>query len=211
MAKAKAKPPVSEEFETACSLWRMEFGFHTFQAGIECLLERKLHSDEPEYYPMLVRLVCLYARPFTNNRPVGPLPDYIVPQEHRELHRTIIQMRNQLFAHADASMMARPDDYPNELVFVNNGKILHFNMTRFLAEPQFFELMNPLLSVLIKKTRYHSDKLANKFKGHFGASKNIGEFRLNVLDADAPIFSKLTEAEKITRKATIRPRPCSRH
>jgi hypothetical protein len=122
MTKAKAKPPVNEEFETACSLWRMEFGFHTFravQAGIEKLLERKLHSDEPEYYPMLVGLICLYARPFTNNRPVGPLTQDIIPKEYLQLHRDIITMRHQLFAHGDASAMTRPDDYPNDLVFVN--------------------------------------------------------------------------------------------
>jgi hypothetical protein len=119
VTKRKAKVPVSEEFETACSLWRMEFAFHTFDAvrtGIEKFLERKLHSDDPEYYPMLVGLICLYARPFTNNRPVGPLPDDIVPQEYRELHRTILEMRHKLFAHGDASAMTRPDDYPNELV-----------------------------------------------------------------------------------------------
>ena len=210
MTKAKAKIPVNEEFETACSLWRMEFAFHTFRAvraGIERFLERKLHSDEPEYYPMLVGLICLYARPFTNNRPVGPLPDDIVPQEDRELHRTILEMRHKLFAHGDASAMTRPDDYPNELVFVNSRQGRRFHMTRFLAEPPFFELMKPLLDALIEKTRYHSNKLADKLKGHFGPFKNLGEFRLNVLYANAPIFMKLTEAEKVTREATIRPRP----
>jgi hypothetical protein len=210
MTKAKAKPPTNEEFETARSLWRMEFGFHTFEAvrvGIDHFLERKLHSDEPEYYPMLVGLICLYARPFTNNRPVGPLPDDIIPEEYLKLHRDIITLRNQLFAHGDASVMTRPDDYQNELVFVNSRQGHCFHMTRLLAEPPFFELMNPLLDALIEKTRYHSNNLAAKLKSHFGPFKNIGEFRLNVLDAEAPIFSKLTEAEKVTREATIRPRP----
>jgi hypothetical protein len=109
----------------------MEFAFHTFQAGIDHFLERKLHSDEPEYYPMLVGLICLYARPFTNNRPVGPLTEDIVPKEHLELHQTIIKMRHQLFAHGDASAMTRPDDYPNELVFVNSRQGRRFHMTRF--------------------------------------------------------------------------------
>jgi hypothetical protein len=188
----------------------MEFAFHTFQAvrtGIEHFFERKLDSQEPEYYPMTVGLICLYARPFTNNRPVGPLSEDLVPQEHLALHRDIIKIRHQLFAHADASAMTRPDDYPNDLVFVNNGKSHRFNMTRFLAEPPFFEWMTPLLDALIEKTRYHSGKFANKLKSHFGPFKNIGEFRLNVLDPAAPIFSKLTEIEKVTREATIRPGP----
>jgi len=154
MTKAKAKTPVNEGFETACSLWRMEFAFHTFQAvraGIEHFFERKLHSQEPEYYPMTVGLICLYARPFTNNRPVGPLTEDIIPKEYLTLHQDIIRMRHQLFAHGDASAMTRPDDYPNDLVFVNNGTTVRFNMTRFLAEPPFFELMKPLLGALIEK------------------------------------------------------------
>jgi len=100
-AKAKAKAPVSEEFQAACFLWQMEFAFHTFQAvrsGIEHFFERKLHSQEPEYYPMTVGLICLYARPFTNNRPVGPLSEDIVPKEHLEFHQEIIKIRHQLFA-----------------------------------------------------------------------------------------------------------------
>jgi hypothetical protein len=209
MTKPKAKALVSEEFQAACSLWQMEFAFHTFQAvraGIEHFFERKLHSQEPEYYPMTVGLICLYARPFTNNRPVGPLTEDIVPKEYLELHQSIIKMRHQLFAHGDASAMTRPDDYPNDLVFVNNGKTVRFNMTRFLAEPPVFELMKPLLDALIKKTRYHTTKLTEKFKKYFELS-NIGEFRLNVLDPAAPIFSKLTEAEKFTRNEIIRPPP----
>jgi hypothetical protein len=110
MTKAKAKAPISQEFEAACSLWRMQFAFHSFlavRAGIEKLLERKLHSGEPEYYPMSVGLICLYARPFTNNQPVGPLAEDIIPPKEVNLHRIIITMRHQLFAHVDASAIAR--------------------------------------------------------------------------------------------------------
>ena len=191
MPKPKAKTPASEEFKAACSLWRMEFGFHTFQAvqtGIAYLLERKLNSDEPEYYPLSVGLICLYARPFTHNFPVGPLSEDVVPQEHLDYHRLTIQMRHKLFAHADASVMLRADDYPNELVFENDSRGTSFRITRFFAEPQFFQLMEPLLEALIEKTRYHSDKFGKKFNKYFSPSKNIGEFRLNVLDPSAPLL-----------------------
>jgi hypothetical protein len=207
----KATP--NQEFETARSLWRMEFGFHSFKAvraGIEKLLERNLHSDEPEFYPLSVGIICLYARPFTNNRPVGPLTEDIIPPKDLELHRSIILMRHKLFAHGDALAMTRPDDYPNELVFENSNKRRTFHMTRFLAEPEFFKLMIPLVETLIKKTRYHADKFAQTFKPYFEQYRNIGQFRLNVSDPAAPIFSKLTTAEKMIRKATIRPRNTSR-
>jgi hypothetical protein len=206
--KPEAAP--NEEFETACSLWQMEFAFHTFQAvraGIEKLLEGKLRSDEPEYYPLCVGLVCLYARPFTNNRPVGPLTEEIIPQEYLSLHRDIITLRNQLFAHADPSAMTRADDYPNELVLINDGKTFHFIVTPFLAEPPFFKLITLLVDELIKETHSHRERLVKEFYRDFGLPKDIGEFRLNVVDPTAPSFSKLTAAEKVTREATIRPRP----
>jgi hypothetical protein len=168
--------------------------------------ERNPHSDEPEYYPVSVGLICLYARPFTNNKPVGPLSEDIIPTKHIELHRKILHMRNQLFAHTDASAELRPDDYPNELVFENDGKELRFAITRFLGEPETFEAMKPLVDILVKKTWYHREKLSKKFKSHFGPYKNLGEFRLNVLDPVAPIFSKLSTAEKLIRQEVIRPR-----
>ncbi len=86
--------------------------------------------------------------------------------------------------------------------------MLTFGIARFLMEPEFFEeLMSPLVELLIEKTQYHRNKLGKKFHQYFGPSKNLGEYRLNALDPAAPIFSKLTKAEKTTREATIRPRP----
>jgi hypothetical protein len=108
-----------------------------------------------ECYPISVGLVCLYPRPFTNKKPVGPLSEKIVPNEHLELHRSIIKMRHKPFAHTDASAELRPDDYPNELLFTNDGKVLRFSITRFLAEPDLFELMIPLVNALVEKTKYH--------------------------------------------------------
>jgi hypothetical protein len=79
-------------------------------------------------------------------------------------------------------------------------------MTRFLAEPEFFKLMLPLVEKLIRKTRYHADRFAKPLNRYFGKYKNLGQFRLNVTDATAPIFSKLTSAKKVTRESTIRHR-----
>ena len=202
--KTKGEP--NEEFEAARNLWRMEFAFHTFQAvltGIKVLLESKRQSNDPEYYPLTVGLICLYARPFTGNRPVGPLSEEIVPSNYLDLHQSLIALRHKLFAHSDVSALTRPDDYPNELVVYNDGKKIAFTMTRFFAEPEFFKLTVPLVEELIEKTRYHSRKLRQKFKRHFGSHKNVGQFRLNVVDPAVPIFTKLKESEIAVREETI--------
>jgi hypothetical protein len=81
-------------------------------------------------------------------------------------------------------------------------------MTRFLAEPPFFELMKPLLDALIEKTRYHSKQACRQIERPLWTiQKSWRVSPQTFLDANAPIFSKLTEAEKVTREATIRPGP----
>jgi hypothetical protein len=98
--------------------------------------------------------------------------------------------------------MARADDYPNELAFTNDERGLRFGIARFLAEPDFFKLMSPLVDELITKTRYHRDKLGKKFYRYFGHSKNI-EFRLNVLNPAGPAFSKLKRLSEKKRSGRV--------
>ena len=76
---------------------------------------------------MTVGLICTYARPFTNNEPVGKLGEDVVPPELKHVHDHLITMRDQLFAHADALLAAAPDEYPNEAVIVNDGQTLSMN------------------------------------------------------------------------------------
>jgi hypothetical protein len=206
MRKAKPRPPISEDFETARSLWQMEFGSYSFEAvrhGIRSVPERKLTSNSVEYYLLVVGIISLYARPFTNNRPVGPLTEEIVPDEYRDLHNTIIGIRHKLFAHSDGSVVLRADDYLNDVVIKNDGKMLRAIVQRFAVEPGFLERMNPLVDALIEKTDYHRLRLSRKLKNHV-LPLGIGEFRLNVVDPEAPLFSRLTEPQKLAREKGLR-------
>jgi hypothetical protein len=208
MRKPKPKPRPSEDFQAACSLWQMESGCYSFEAaraGIHTVLELKLTSDSVEYYPLVVGIICLYARPFTNNRPVGPLAEEIVPDEHRDLHDTILGIRHKLFAHSDASVVLKADDYLNDVVIKNDGKTLRAIILRFAIEPGFLEQMIPLIDALIKKTNYHRLRFARKLKNRV-LPLGIGEFRLNVLDPEAPLFSRLTETQKLARGKSLRRR-----
>jgi hypothetical protein len=201
---AKAKTPIEEEFESARSLWRMTFGCETFQAveaGIQNLLEREINGKAPGYYPLAVGLICLYGRPFTNNFPVGPLSEDIIPKEFLELHKSIMILRHKTGAHTDASPII-PDTNLYELIFENrliDGCLHSFRIgvdPLFVPDPDFFQEMQPLLKVLIEKTRYSANRVGNRFRRYFTPHKNIGEFRLNVLDPTEPMFSRLSQAQK---------------
>jgi hypothetical protein len=73
------------------------------------------------------------------------------------------------------------------------------NVSRVAGVPSLLEKMAPLVNGLIEKTNYHRRKYAKKFsKQIVGLGK--GEFRLNVVDPAAPLFTKLSEAERRIRK-----------
>jgi hypothetical protein len=69
----------------------------------------------------------------------------------------------------------------------------------FAVLPGVLEEMAKLVESLIEKTNYHRQKHAKKF-GREVAKLGKGEFRLNVLDPTAPLFTKLTESEVQIRR-----------
>jgi hypothetical protein len=116
MKTGNPKTTASAEFQAACLWYQMEFANYSFEAVRDVLpsiLEEKQNEYSSKYYAMMVGLICIYARPFTNNRPVGKLSDEIVPEEFKDLHDSIITLRHTLFAHADAFARVGEEHYPN--------------------------------------------------------------------------------------------------
>jgi len=180
----------------------MEFAHYSFEVVRDALLrmpEGKWDEGAPEHYLTIVGLICVYARPFTWNDPVGNLSEEIIPEEFKELHRDIMRLRHKLFAHADASLTVGKDDYPNEAVIESDGETIAIAASRAAVKPIFLERMLPLVDALIKKTGYHRSRLAKKYAKTI---RNLGkgEFRLNVTDPNGPIFVRLSEAEKLVRE-----------
>jgi hypothetical protein len=126
--KPRPIPVTNPDFEAVREWYKVEFALYSFEAvrdTLELILQKKLdHRRSLEYYAMSVGLICTYARPFTNNEPVGKLSDEIVPEEFKHRHTLIMELRHRLFAHADATLAAAPDNYPNEAVIVNDGEKL---------------------------------------------------------------------------------------
>jgi hypothetical protein len=203
----KGKTPASKsasnpDFDAVCLWYRMEFANYSFEVArdvIRSILEKKLDDRSPEYYAMTVGVICIYARPFTNNRPVGKLAEDIVPATFKSLHDKIITMRHKLFAHSEATLEVGPDDYPHEAVIENDGKIIAMAVSRVAIKPDVLKEMKDLVEALITKTNYHRLKLANKFAKPL-RKLGKGQFRLNVADPSAPLFQKLSDAEMLIRK-----------
>ena len=94
-------------FGMAKELWKLTFAYAGFLDARECirdLQEKGFSKDSPQYYPLLVGLICLYARPFTTTD-IGTLSDKIVPAQFRELHKELLRLRHKMFAHTEPSAL----------------------------------------------------------------------------------------------------------
>src|SRR5260370_26974581 len=163
--KAKSKPVSNPDFDAVCLWYQMEFANYSFEVArdvIAGILGKEVNDRSPEYYAMTAGLICIYARPFTNNRPVGKLSDEIVPPEFKGLHDKIITMRHKLFAHAEASLLVGEEDYPNEAAIENGGKTISMAESRVAVKPNMLEEMNRLLQGFIEKTNYYRSKHIQK-------------------------------------------------
>ena len=200
--KAKSKPVSNPDFDAVCLWYQMEFANYSFEVArdvIAGILGKEVNDRSPEYYAMTAGLICIYARPFTNNRPVGKLSDEIVPPEFKGLHDKIITMRHKLFAHAEASLLVGEEDYPNEAVIENDGKTISMAVSRVAVKPTMLEEMSRLVEALIEKTNYYRSKHTKKFTNTI-RKLGKGDFRLNVVDPCAPLFLKLSEVQRLVRQ-----------
>jgi hypothetical protein len=200
--KAKSNPVSNPDFDAVCLWYQMEFANYSFEVVrdvIAGILGKEVDDRSPGYYAMTAGLICIYARPFTNNRPVGKLSDEIVPPEFKVLHDKIITMRHKLFAHAEASLLVGEEDYPNEAVIENDGETISMAVSRVAVKPTTLEEMSPLVEALIKKTNYYRSKQAKRF-ANIIRKLGEGDFRLNVVDPSAPLFLRLSEAQRLVRQ-----------
>lgn len=76
-------------------------------AACELFLKTVTDLSDDLYYPLFTAIVICYARPFTNNKPFGSLPDkwgkFMDPAQ-QELHDSLIKTRHELVAHSDYSV-----------------------------------------------------------------------------------------------------------
>jgi len=94
------------EFAEAKKFWLMFQAKETFKAvhqGCLELVRSGLGKESPLYFPTIAGLICLYGKPFKNNKGVGKLPRDMVPKEQLSLYDQLIVIRDQLYAHSDAS------------------------------------------------------------------------------------------------------------
>jgi hypothetical protein len=87
-------------------LWKLAVARSDLLASRDAC-EHLLAIEEPPYTlhtALLAAIVISYGRPFSQNRPHGPLPrrwHRFENKRHGEVHRIVLRMRDKLIAHSD--------------------------------------------------------------------------------------------------------------
>ena len=180
------------EFEDAKLLWKMFYAGECFkhaQAAAEHLLKAEIEQDDPLFYPLVTAVYVLYGKPFRTSQGVGKLEEEIVPAEHLELHRLLLQHRDQVYAHTDATSFELPECGP-----ANQVRVLHLpttNMqlfgTQFCARPPLLPSIVELCRQLQEKTEYHEDKLFERYRKE--VPNQVGEYAVNVYEQAGDFFT----------------------
>jgi hypothetical protein len=194
--KRTARTP---EFEAARSWYKMECANYCFEVVRDVLrgiLNDRPSERSPNYYAMLVGIICTYARPFTYNEPVGKLGSEIVPDEFKELHKKILDIRHMLFAHADASLAIGDENYPNAVMIESDGIEPFISVPRSAIKWDALKQFLPLVEALTESTNRYRSEYVRQFVGPV-LKCGKGVFRLNVVDSSSLIFVKLSEAQEI--------------
>jgi hypothetical protein len=97
-----------KSLQLAKELWKITYALAGFMEICDCIRnldQIDFSKDSPHYYPLLVGLICLYARPFTDNKIVGCISPNLVPEDYRPLHKTLIGLRHEVYGHNDPAAL----------------------------------------------------------------------------------------------------------
>ena len=180
------------DFDDAKALWKLFYArecFRNVEQACSFILDENIDENHPIYYSLITSIYVLYGKPFKHSNVVGKLPDNIVSAKHQQLHKLVLDHRDQLYAHTDAKSFELPDFGPaNQVRFlVLPGEMRLFG-TQFRARPPFLPELVALCRELQEKTNYHLSKLQKRH--HRKIPTTVGEYAINILDENGTFVIK---------------------
>ncbi len=178
------------DFENAKLLWKMFYARESFRQArnaAEHIYSTRMDSKSPLFYPLITSVHVLYAKPFTRGDAVGKLGDEMIPDEHKELHKLILEHRHQVYAHRDGDGFELSDKGSvNQVRAIADHREARLVATDFHARFPAMESIIELCRLLETKTDHHVSKLWLKYAKAIPQGR--GEFLLNVTDSTADMW-----------------------
>jgi len=180
--------------QLAKELWRITYALAGFMEICDCVRSLGLinfSKDSAHYYPLLVGLICLYARPFTDNNIVGCIPLSLVPEDDRPLHHMLMGLRNEVYGHNDPATLIQPDDYAHEIVFRQQGTTVKIIPRRFHIALEFLpDHLLRLAEAMVCKAKEERTRIQELLKPCM--PREPGDYRLNIVDLTQDLFLPIT-------------------
>lgn len=180
-----------QEFEDAKLLWKMFYAEQCFkhvQVTAEYVLQNNIEEDNPMFYPLITAIYVLYGRPFKKSYGVGSLGEEIIPPEYLELHRLLLNHRDQIYAHSDATGFELPDvGQANQVGVAVSITEKRLFGTQLCARPPLLPNIINLCQSLQNKAEYHVCKLFERYKNQ--VPDQVGKYTINVYDQTGNFFA----------------------
>ncbi len=140
----------NKQFTVACHALSA-FNQAKLIAGLMCDL--KLRDKRPLSSTLFGALLGYYARPFAKSNGIGRLSKEDIPEEHRNLHRSVIDLRNQVFLHTAANASVHGRKGVNKIQLSIKGDTLSVDSTVIAPSAATFGDICNLLDILILDMR----------------------------------------------------------
>ena len=186
-----------KEFEEAKLLWKMFYAEQCFKhtkVAAEHIFKGKLEEENPLFYPLITAVYVIYGKPFRLSRGVGKLEEEMIPPEYLELHRLLLDHRDQIYAHVDATGFELSDlGQANQVGVWRFPTGVQLFGTQFNARYPLLPSVIDLCRILEEKTGYHVKKLFDRYVGL--VPNQNGKYVINVCDEADDFFKSVTSSD----------------
>jgi hypothetical protein len=173
--------------------WRWQqasVAFEQVRNLCDFILKEKVEQPHPLHIPLMTALHALYARPFKQRKEVR-LGGDIVPAAFKDVHDSLITMRDKIHAHTDIDgpMTANDESFNKVAAFVRNGGI-QFASTVVFPRHNHVERIRDLAEILSQKASYSAKKIWTRC---IGSSRVMdGDYEVNLSKHDDAFLKPLS-------------------
>ena len=172
---------IKAPYKDRVEFWKFQHASVTFAEATKLcdqIIKQKIDSGHPLLASMMTTLHIFYGRPF-KQRPEVRISETIIPQNYKDLHGSLINMRDQIYAHMDVDgpKTANEKSLNKVGVFIHGGEA-KFALTMIFPREIQVEKIRDLTKLLSEKTWYHAEKIWRKhFKMQFVPD---GDYEVNL-------------------------------
>jgi hypothetical protein len=174
------------------NLWAWCYGEHAFQHCKACcdyIVKEGMTREHPIYYSLNVAAHINYGKPFRRSRGIECLSAEIIPPAYRNIHEQILEWRDKMYAHTDATDNICPTHGRRlDVCYYVDGRQLGVKLLELTPEPIGAANISGLCNILIEKAVYHIKKIKNQNQSDF--PKRQGDYRIGISPIE-PAFTKI--------------------